>query len=131
VTLHIEDEFFLAELGGGELRFERSLLRDFEKSAVAADASMRGIEGEQRRRCAARGNEEAATALVQPASEALCPFRCERVRMTQRCIQRNRREFAVGGRVELDRQPLAFRIHIDARRYLCRHRRTPRFAVVL
>src|SRR6185503_8575865 len=81
VTLHVEDELFLAELRRCELRFERGLLRDFEEAAVAADTRVRGVECEQRGRCAASGNEKAATALVQPAREALRPFRRERVRM--------------------------------------------------
>ena len=48
VTLHVEDEFAFAELRGRELAIEFRVVRDLEESAVAARASVRGVECEQR-----------------------------------------------------------------------------------
>lgn len=114
VTLHIDDGFLLAELRGRELRIERRFLRDGEEPAATSGGRMRRIECEQCRSRAAGGDQEFAARPRELASEPAGPFARERIRALARGIERNRREFPVRRRVELDRQSLTFGIAIRA-----------------
>ena len=78
MTLHVEDEFLLAEFGRGELRIERGLLRDVEVTAGAAGERVSRIEGEQRRGGAA-GRDQKVAAVARQRGRTLGPFGRERV----------------------------------------------------
>ena len=110
VPLHVEDELAVAELRGGELRLERGLGLELEETAAPAGGSVRGVESEQRARCAAGGDEEFPAREAEAARVARRRLVREAVRGEVSRRERHRDELAVRGRVELDGEPRAVRI---------------------
>src|SRR4029079_4250575 len=93
-----------------EWRVTRAPGLELEEPAGPARGCVRSVERKERARCAARGNEEFAPG----EAEALCirgrALLGEVIGVAVRSRQRHRDEFAVRGRVELDRQARAFRV---------------------
>ncbi len=117
MTLHIEDEFLLPELGRGDLAVQGRIGGKLEESARASSGGMRGVEGEERGGRAATRDQEFAAALADPFRELGGALGRQGIGASQRIVQRDRREFAVRGRVELDGEPAACRIAIVSRRH--------------
>lgn len=115
VGVDVEDEFPPGErvLGGGEV--ERGFGADAEGSAVPAQRRMGGVEGEKRsRRAGQRGQE------IPPGPSRPLRVLADRRRGLALCggefgRRRKRRELAIAGGVDLDRQD----------RMIARHRLSP------
>ena len=71
MTLHIEDEFLLPELGCGDLGVQRGIGGQLEKSAGAPGGSMRGVEGEEGGGRAAARDQEFAAAPADPFASSV------------------------------------------------------------
>src|SRR5437660_10009200 len=67
VALHVENELVLRrpDLRARELRVERRVFGNLEGAAQAAGRGVRGVEGQERARRAAGGNEEAAAGEIR------------------------------------------------------------------
>ena len=83
MALHVEDEFALAQLGGGELRIQPGVVGDLEESAVAAGTRVRGVEGQQRRCGSAQRGEKRAPRAAQFTRQLTGPFLRQVIRVMQ------------------------------------------------
>ena len=111
VTLHVKDKLTLAaDPRLGELRFQRRFRFEFEEAAGLAGCCIGGIEREQRARRAASRNQEIAAAKAQSLRVSARRLLRQAVAGAVGRRKRHRFELPVRGRVQLDRQPPAFRI---------------------
>ena len=83
VTLHVEYELALAELGRRQLCVLLRLVGDVEETAAAAGARMRGIERQQGGSGAAERSQKSAARAAQLARQLTGPFTGEKVGVLQ------------------------------------------------
>ena len=105
VQLDVEDELVAAQCRSGRGRLEGRLVRQQEAPAAPAGGREGAIEGRQRGGGAEQRGEVAAARLTEPARGVVGGLARQPARMPRDGVQRHRRELAVGGGVELDRQP--------------------------
>ena len=73
-------------------------------TAPAIDGGIGNVHAEQRRRSPAGGNQKSAARQTEALGVDIRGIERETPRVMMHRVERNRLEFAVGGRVELDRQ---------------------------
>src|SRR5262245_17746755 len=111
VPLYIEDKLTLtAEPRLRELRLQGGFSFHLEEAAALARCGVGRVEREQRARRAASRNQKFATANPQALGVVARRLVRQAVSSAVGWRERNRREFSVGSRIQLDRQPPAFGI---------------------
>src|SRR5206468_5928656 len=105
--LHIEDKLIAIERRARKVQIERRLVRHVEITAAPTGGGIRRVHPEQRRRSAACGNEKRASRERKTPRMLVGLLERNSARVVMQRRERNRRELAVGRRVELDRQPRA------------------------
>jgi hypothetical protein len=114
VALHVEDELALVKRAAREHVVERRFAGKIVEAAACALRGERGVERKQRARGAACRHQELPARLAGSLRIACRILERTRARPVVHRRKRNRRELAVGRRVELDRQapPVGIVTHV-------------------
>ena len=107
MQLDVEDELVAGERLARRRELEPGLVRQRVASALPAGGGEGAVEGAEARRRAEQGDHVAPARLAETPRAFVERLLRQRAGMARRGVERHRRELAVGGGIELDRQPQA------------------------